>query len=116
MGRDGNPRDEEAPPTEVSPLLPTSEVLSPAGSESSEGTQRLWEEVSQPWPATYERSIALLASPIISPKQVELFTQSPKPGASPMALAQLRRVSFKFVLFLHATIKSLTCFLVIENE
>ncbi len=91
MGREGNPQDEEAP-SESSPLVPDSGLLSPTGSESSEGTQRLWEEVAQPWPATYERSIALLASPIISPKQVELFTQSPKPGASPMALAQLRRV------------------------
>ncbi len=95
MGQEGNPQDEEAVAAESSPLLPSSEILSPTNSESSEGTQRLWEEVTQPWPATYERSIALLASPIISPKQVELFTQSPKPGASPMALAQLRRVRSK---------------------
>jgi solute carrier family 32 (vesicular inhibitory amino acid transporter) len=40
----------------------------------------LLEEMTHPWPSTYERSISLLASPIIQVKDVALYTKSPKPG------------------------------------
>jgi vesicular inhibitory amino acid transporter len=51
---------------------------------------RLWEELEKPWPSTYERSIALLASPGIRRSQVALYTKSPKPGSTPAALARRR--------------------------
>ena len=57
--------------------------------ESSPGTNSeaslLAEESEKPWPATFERSISLLASPIISTPQAEHFTRSPKPGGTPLS-------------------------------
>ena len=63
---------EEAPPsaTEESP--------------NSEGSQ-LFDEMERPWPATFERSISLLSSPIISAPQADHFTRSPKPGGTPLS-------------------------------
>lgn len=61
-----------------------------AAAAGGEADRRLWEELEKPWPSTYERSIALLASPIIQRSQVELFTKSPKPGSTPAALARRR--------------------------
>jgi solute carrier family 32 (vesicular inhibitory amino acid transporter) len=40
----------------------------------------LIEEMTRPWPSTYERSISLLASPIVQVQDVALYTKSPKPG------------------------------------
>jgi vesicular inhibitory amino acid transporter len=51
---------------------------------------RLWEELEKPWPSTYERSIALLASPVVRQSQIALYTRSPKPGSTPAALARRR--------------------------
>lgn len=59
---------------------------SPASVES----QKLWDELEQPWPSTFGRSIALLASPVQTPIQVDYFTKSPKPGSTPAALARRR--------------------------
>ena len=102
-----------APPTETSPLFAAAsggvddaagegissgtgvasrspDVLSEAASEESVQSQRLWEELEKPWPSTYERSIALLSSPLIKPEQASIFTKSPKPGSTPLALARRR--------------------------
>eukprot|EP00531_Pseudo-nitzschia_arenysensis_P018428 CAMPEP_0116154178 /NCGR_PEP_ID=MMETSP0329-20121206/21639_1 /TAXON_ID=697910 /ORGANISM="Pseudo-nitzschia arenysensis, Strain B593" /LENGTH=605 /DNA_ID=CAMNT_0003651135 /DNA_START=45 /DNA_END=1862 /DNA_ORIENTATION=+ len=46
----------------------------------------LWEEMDLPWPATFERSISLLASPVIKAEKAKDFTKSPKPGNTPLAL------------------------------
>jgi hypothetical protein len=58
---------------------------------SSTGTTRsqedsLFDEMDRPWPATFERSISLLASPIIKEEEVSRYTKSPKPGNTPLAL------------------------------
>ena len=80
-------------PTEETGLLSdglvnvTVETISQASTES-ESTQRLWEELSQPWPATFERSISLLASPILPEGKVDHFTRSPRPGSTPLALTR----------------------------
>ena len=52
----------------------------------------LLHELEQPWPSTYERSIALLSSPILPVKDIALYTKSPKPGLSNIAtLVEARR-------------------------
>jgi solute carrier family 32 (vesicular inhibitory amino acid transporter) len=61
-----------------------------AAAAGADADRRLWEELEKPWPSTYERSIALLASPVVQRSQVELFTKSPKPGSTPAALARRR--------------------------
>lgn len=65
----------------------SSDATAAAGGEAD---RQLWEELEKPWPSTYERSIALLASPMVQRSQVELFTKSPKPGSTPAALARRR--------------------------
>ena len=55
-------------------------IISPASQESE-----IWTEMDQPWPATFERSISLLASPIINASEVEHFTKSPIAGNTPSA-------------------------------
>lgn len=55
--------------------------LSPADSQESE----IWSEMDQPWPATFERSISLLASPVINAAEADHFTKSPLPGNTPLA-------------------------------
>jgi hypothetical protein len=93
---------EDPPPssTEGSPLLPESGTPASQGSIDSSShsitSTRLTEEMDQPWPASYERSISLLASPIISVDRVNLATKSPKPGRTPQGAAR-RRVSYKSV-------------------
>lgn len=88
------------PPSEASPLLITttsddggaSSIHSTVSSEVSASTALLVEEMDQPWPATYTRSISLLASPIIHADRVNLVAKSPRPGGTPMirTVARLR--------------------------
>jgi vesicular inhibitory amino acid transporter len=78
-------------PAENTPLLgeTSSDLLSsPASSENNFDSIRLWEELNEPWPSTFERSISLLASPSIRANDVAMFTKSPKPGSTPQALAR----------------------------
>jgi hypothetical protein len=49
----------------------------------------LWREMDAPWPATFERTISLLASPIIHADRVNEMTKSPKPGNTPVALRRI---------------------------
>lgn len=75
---------------EETALLPL-QSISPSnsvGTNGSETQQRLWEELERPWPSTFERSIALLASPIIYSQDAAHYTKSPKPGSTPLALAR----------------------------
>lgn len=46
----------------------------------------LWQETVQPWPATFERSIGLLASPVMNAAEADHFTKSPKAGNTPLAI------------------------------
>lgn len=80
--------DADKKPSEDTPLL--GETSSDAdASEHTVESVHLWEELNAPWPSTFERSISLLASPVIPVKEVVMFTKSPKPGSTPFAL--LRR-------------------------
>lgn len=82
---DDNPLGETVPLLPATTTLDDSAVLSiPIDTQH----QRLWEELNSPWPSTFERSIALLASPMINKQDVARFTQSPKPGATSIALAR----------------------------
>ena len=66
---------------------------SPAESaESDRSDTNLWDEMASPWPATFERSISLLASPVINANEAQLFTKSPKPGNTPIAIRQKNRM------------------------
>jgi len=47
-------------------------IHSTTGSEASGTSAFLMAEMDQPWPSTYERSISLLASPIINADRVNL--------------------------------------------
>ncbi len=61
----------------------------------------LWEEMDAPWPATFERSISLLASPVIKAEKAKDFTKSPKPGNTPIALRRrmlVSRIMFGFFI------------------
>jgi vesicular inhibitory amino acid transporter len=78
-------------PSEDTPLLneTSSDALSsPSDSDNNIESVRLWEELDEPWPSTFERSISLLASPSIQYNDVAMFTKSPKPGSTPQALAR----------------------------
>lgn len=61
--------------------------LSPSSQDAE-----IWQEMDQPWPATFERSISLLSSPLINTSDADHFTKSPKPGNTPIA-ARRRMVS-----------------------
>jgi hypothetical protein len=62
-------------------------------SETGSESEPLWEELDRPWPATFERSISLLASPVIKVEDAALFTKSPKAGNTPLA-ARRRMVRY----------------------
>ena len=80
------PQLPEDSPTERSPLL-----LADQSDDESTLSQRVFkEEMEEPWPATFERSIMLLASPIITAKEVDFVTHSPKPGLSMTGAAKWR--------------------------
>ena len=84
--------NEEAPLLSDGINQSSSETTSQASTES-DMTQRLWDELSQPWPSTFERSIGLLASPIVSQREADMYTKSPRPGSTPLALN--RRQNFR---------------------
>lgn len=73
---------ESTPLTEILPSQSTDTVDADTGSEASEDNQVLMAEMNAPWPATFERGISLLASPVVTPRQANLVTKSPKPGSS----------------------------------
>jgi solute carrier family 32 (vesicular inhibitory amino acid transporter) len=86
-------------PREETPLLQETSngitlISSPARTEDDDSVEslKLWHELDEPWPATFERSISLLASPVIHAQEVVLYTKSPKPGSTPLALARRRNL------------------------
>ena len=56
----------------------------------------LWEELDRPWPATFERAVSLLASPVLNRRDIQHYTSSPKPGSTPLALQRRRTLSKGF--------------------
>ena len=54
----------------------------------------LWKEMDAPWPATFERAISLLASPVIKAQKAKDLTKSPKPGNTPVAIRRRMLVSY----------------------
>eukprot|EP00934_Nitzschia_sp_Nitz4_P001762 Nitzschia sp. Nitz4//scaffold62_size106224//16353//18218//NITZ4_004343-RA/size106224-augustus-gene-0.99-mRNA-1//-1//CDS//3329555817//1762//frame0 len=62
-----------------------------SGDDSSPESSALWQETDQPWPASFERSISLLASPVVAASDAELFTKSPQPGNTPLAIRRRLR-------------------------
>jgi hypothetical protein len=81
-------KDDNKLPLETTPLSAPSQgqstglVDNDSLSENSDENQILLDEMNTPWPATFERSISLLSSPIMTPRQADLVTKSPKPGIS----------------------------------
>jgi len=87
----GNAQDIESPrpPTESSPLLPhsgDSSVNSSAATTPTTTTSHshvedpdgdFAKELEKPWPATFERSMMILAGPIMDEKSVDAYTKSP---------------------------------------
>lgn len=75
---------------------PTENLAVVISESANENNTRLWEELDRPWPSTFDRSISILASPLINAMEVELFTKSPKPGSTPLALARRRNLDRGF--------------------
>jgi hypothetical protein len=77
-----------------------SDASNPDGNDSvpdSDDSKVLWEELEKPWPSTFERSVALLSSPVMNANEADLYTRSPYPGSTPAALQRrkdLRRGFF----------------------
>ncbi len=65
--------------------------------ELSNGDSYLWEELGAPWPATFERTISLFASPYIKADRAHDLTKSPKPGNTPIAIKR-RMVSHRIIV------------------
>jgi len=53
---------------------------------SQDADSDLWNEMDKQWPATFERSISLLSSPLIMADKANDLTRSPKPGNTPVAI------------------------------
>ncbi|CAJ1943146.1 unnamed protein product [Cylindrotheca closterium] len=83
MTSNNNSLDPEA--SEETPLF-----QSTVDAESTEESE-IWEEMDRPWPASFERSVSLLSSPMFGVEEVKHFTKSPKPGN--MRLADRRLMS-----------------------
>uniref|UniRef100_A0A7S4AQA0 Amino acid transporter transmembrane domain-containing protein n=1 Tax=Pseudo-nitzschia australis TaxID=44445 RepID=A0A7S4AQA0_9STRA len=57
-----------------------------ASATSPDEDSALWNEMDAPWPATFDRAISLLASPVIKADRAKDLTKSPKPGNTPIAI------------------------------
>ena len=82
-----NNYDTESPPVEGSD----------ASGSHQDQDPHLWDEMLAPWPSTFERSISLLASPVIRADRAKDFTKSPKPGNTPVAIRKRMMVSHYLV-------------------
>jgi hypothetical protein len=94
---DGDPEAKESTGLLAAPANSTSsdmeQLLSSSDREDSTASNsrdpddaELWIEMDAPWPATFERTISLLASPVIKAETVNQLTRSPKPGNTPLAM------------------------------
>jgi hypothetical protein len=70
-----------SPANETTPLVGNSPSNDPLNSSISSGsvtsTDDIKEELEKPWPATFERGIQILASPMLDVKKVADYTKSP---------------------------------------
>lgn len=64
-----------------------------ASGSPQDDDSELWKEMDAPWPATFERAISLLASPVIKAETAKDLTKSPKPGNTPIAIRRRLMVS-----------------------
>jgi solute carrier family 32 (vesicular inhibitory amino acid transporter) len=64
-----------------------------AAQASEQQQQILFQELEEAWPSTFQRSISILASPVIRKDDAVLYTRSPMPGSTPQMLA--RRTTLK---------------------
>jgi hypothetical protein len=92
---------ESTPLTELPSSLSTDTADVEATSVASEENEVLLDEMNAPWPATFERGISLLASPVVTARQVNLVTKSPKPGSS--------------FLFGRGAVSSINCVLLVNS-
>jgi hypothetical protein len=72
--------DPEAASNESSPLLPSDDSATATHSRDSSinsATLDLKQELEQPWPATFDRGIQILAGPVMDEKSIDGFTRSP---------------------------------------
>jgi hypothetical protein len=76
---------------------PSHGIASDASGRAQDSDTDLWDEMDAPWPATFERAISLLASPVIKADRAEDFTKSPKPGNTPAAIRKKMLVSHHIV-------------------
>lgn len=74
---------------QASPALSDGNNSSSFNSEEEDGTvQQLFQELEQAWPSTFQRSVSILASPVIRKEEALLYTRSPMPGSTPQILAR----------------------------
>lgn len=59
---------------------PESKSLLSTSSENETSSQ----EETEPWPATFQRSISLLSTPVMNARKIEIVTKSPEPGNTPI--------------------------------
>lgn len=95
----GHPSPGDTPDVEANEetrLLEGDGISPDTRSQETGESDRLWDEMTKPWPATFERSITLLASPLIRAADADRFTRSPKPGNTPLANRR-RMVSYTII-------------------
>ena len=101
--------DNPSPPTEVTPLVSitavnganesSTEIDVEDGNDYDNFVDIPVSELNRPWPATFERSISLLAGPISDTDFIEEMTKSPKITPNIGARRRVRRCSFAYLLF-----------------
>jgi len=99
--------NESAIKDETTPLIsaPSSNGGSVATSTDDEITRELDAELEQPWPATFERAVSLLASPTIgTPRDVDRMTRSPLRSVqvTPLLLEARRKIKHDYDQFLES--------------
>ena len=86
---DSNKRDS------TSTLGDSSETLS----DSTERHMRFLDEMDRPWPATFERSISLLAGPTMDTTFIDQVTKSPKVTPNLPMRAQVMKIGYLAIIF-----------------
>lgn len=89
----------------------TSQLLVPISGEveRSGSDEALLEEMEEPWPATFERSISILATPVLTERKVDMITKSPKPGNTPL-FGGPRTVRFQLIYLRYFASSLFSCF------
>jgi hypothetical protein len=93
-----------SPANETTPLVDDSPAsIDPLNSSVSSGsvtsTDDIKEELEKPWPATFERGIQILASPMLDVKKVADYTKSPSVRARYKKVRKIyTRCNFPFLI------------------